>query len=135
MKIVFILCGLMWIIFGVGFPALNASVVSAPTHLMTLRNIAYLIIGGFFIIGIYFIKTAMNENKKKIHSICNKSFYKLMFKNKYKIHVSEFAKSMNIRIDDAVEYIESRKKISNGIMSFNDNGYIMINKYRTDKNK
>ncbi len=126
---------MLWIIYGVGFLALNASVVSAPTHLMTLRNIAYLIIGGFFLIGTYFIKTAMNENKKKIHRISNKLFYKLMFKNKFKIHVGDLAKGLNIGIDDAIEYIESRKKISNGTLSFNDSGNIMINKFRADRNK
>lgn len=135
MKIIFIFCGLMWIFFGVGLLALNASVVSAPTHLMTLRNVFYIICGVFFIAGIIFIKTAMNEHKKKIHILCNRSFYKLMIKNKYKTHVSELAKSMNIKIDDVIEYIESRKKISIGILGFNDKGQIVINKYRTDINK
>jgi hypothetical protein len=122
-------------LFGTAFLALNASVVSAPTHLMTLKNIAYILIGFFFFLGIYFIKTALRENRFKTHRICNKSFYKIMLKNKYKIHVSGFAKSMNIGENDAVEYIESRKKISIGILKFHDNGDIVINKFRTDTDR
>ena len=134
MKIIFILCGVMWIFFGVGFLAVNASVVSAPTHLITLRNVAFIIIGVFFIIGIYFIKTAMNENKKKIHKVCNRSFYKLMIKNNYNTHIRDFAKGMNIRIEDAVEYINSRLGITSGILDFKDNGQIIINKFKIEIN-
>ncbi|TAL68115.1 MAG: hypothetical protein EPN82_12015 [Bacteroidetes bacterium] len=133
MKIIFILCGLLWIVYGLGFLALSASVVSAPTHLMTLRNISYIIIGIFFVAGIYFIKTGMNENKKKIHKLCSRSFYKLMIKNKYKMHISEFANKMNIRVDQAAEYIGTRKKITEGILSFSDSGHIIISKYNANK--
>ncbi|MBI5326608.1 MAG: hypothetical protein HZB41_15260 [Ignavibacteriae bacterium] len=133
MKIIFFLCGILWILYGVGFLALSASVVSAPTHVMTLRNISYFIIGAFFIVGIYFIKTAFNENKKKIHSLCNKSFYKLLLQNKYKMHISEFSNKMNIRIDYADEYLQSRKKISMGILNYSNKGHIIINKYNANK--
>ena len=134
MKILFVICGLLWIFYGVGFLALSASVVSAPTHMMTLRNISYFIIGIFFINGIYFIKTGMDEKKKRIHKICNHAFYRLLIKNKYKMHVSELANKINIRIEDAVEYTESRMKITIGILRFDKSGNINIGRLKAKEN-
>jgi hypothetical protein len=133
MKFLLIFCGLLWILFGSVFLAINASVVHAPAHILTLRNIAYIIIGIYLVVGVYFIKTAYNEKKKIIHKICNNTFYKIMLRSKYKISINEFCSFYEIELNDGVEYINSRLKISAGILEFKENGLIIIKKINNRK--
>ena len=126
MKYLFIFCGLLWILYGAIFLAINASVSSAPTPVLTLRNIAYLFIGIYFIVGGYLIKTAFHEKRKRTHRYCNRTFHKVMLIKKFKISIHEFCALYNIELEDGIEYINSRLKLTDGILEFNEMGQISV---------
>ncbi len=133
MKFLFIICGSLWLMFGTMFLAINASIVHAPENILTIRNIAYIVIGLYLATGAYFVKTGYGERRKTIHRHCNNTFYKTMFRFKFKISINDFCSFYDIDTRDGNEYINSRVKISDGLLEFKDNGLIIFKKFNSKK--
>ena len=69
MRIIFLICGALWLLFGFVLLAVHVSIVSAPESIEHARTYAYFIIILFLAAGFYFVILSKLEAKYKITKI------------------------------------------------------------------
>lgn len=132
MRIIFLICGMLWMLLGFVLLAVNVSIVSAPESIEQIRAYAYFFIIIFLAAGFYFVIQSKLESKYKIIKKLNRTFASQLIGSGFSMTLFEFASKNKIHSGTAIRYIEKRVKKGHGKLYFTQSSLIYYN-YKNNK--
>jgi Ca2+/Na+ antiporter len=112
-------------LYGVIFFAAAMSVVSGTGDIRIYKIYAYIVIGLYIFLGIYYVFTSRAIRKRKINRLLMASLVSMLTRYDFRLPLVQFALENSIYLEQAESFVRSSSHLFTGTLTIDKSGIII----------